>query len=63
MDYLIEAQKFLQQARNAHNAEVIKTDLEMVNWFLAQAIAERDEAAGQKSGTRQSEGSAPKHPG
>jgi hypothetical protein len=60
MDYLIEAQKFLQQARKAHNAEVIKTDLEMVDWFLARAIAERDEAIGQKSGRRESEPSAAK---
>jgi hypothetical protein len=46
MDYLIEARKFIQQARTAHNSEVIKTDLEMAEWFLSHAIAER-EASGQ----------------
>ena len=40
-----EARKF-QQARTAHNSEVIKTDLEMAEWFLSHAIAER-EASGQ----------------
>jgi hypothetical protein len=42
MDYLLEARKFIQQALAAHNAEVIKTDLEMAEWFLSRAIAERD---------------------
>jgi hypothetical protein len=42
MDYLIEARKFIQQARTAHNSEVIKTDLEMAEWFLSRAIAERE---------------------
>ena len=42
MDYLLEARKFIQQARTAHNWEVIKTDLEMAEWLLSRAIAERD---------------------
>jgi hypothetical protein len=42
MDYLIEARKFIQQARSAHNLEVIKTDLEMAEWFLSHAIVERE---------------------
>jgi hypothetical protein len=42
MDYLIEAWKFIQQARGAQNSEVIKTDLEMAELFLSRAIAERD---------------------
>jgi hypothetical protein len=42
MDYLLEARKFIQRARTAHNSEVIKTDLEMAEWFLSRAIAQED---------------------
>jgi hypothetical protein len=44
MDYLIEARRFVQQARDAQNSEIIKTDLEMAEWFLSRAIAEREAA-------------------
>jgi hypothetical protein len=42
MDYLIEAKKFIEHARKAHCQEVIKTDLEMAEWFLSKALEERD---------------------
>jgi hypothetical protein len=42
MDYLIEARKFIQQARAAQNSEIMKTDLEMAEWLLSRAIAERE---------------------
>jgi hypothetical protein len=42
MDYLIEAQKFIQRAQDAQNPEVTKTDLELAEWLLSQAIEERD---------------------
>jgi hypothetical protein len=32
MDYLLEAIKFIQRARDASNLDVIKTDLEMAEW-------------------------------
>jgi hypothetical protein len=43
MDYLIEAKKFIQRAHNAVHPEVIKTELEVAEWFLSQAISERGE--------------------
>jgi hypothetical protein len=47
MDYLVEAKKFIQQARHSHSPEVLRTDLEMAEWFLSRAIEERDDASGQ----------------
>jgi hypothetical protein len=44
MDYLVEAQKFIQRARHAGNAEVTKTDLEMAEWLLCREIEEREHA-------------------
>ena len=41
MDYLIEANKFIQRARQADVAEVIQTDLEMAEWLLSREIEER----------------------
>ena len=43
MDYLIEARKFVQRAHNAVYPEVIETELELAEWFLSQAIRERDD--------------------
>lgn len=42
MDYLAEAKKFIERARDAVTPEVISQDLSMAEWCLAQAIAERD---------------------
>ena len=38
MDYLIEARKFIQRARQADLPEVTKTDLEMAEWLLSREI-------------------------
>ena len=42
MDYLVEAKKFIQRARDAFNTEVINQHLSMADWCLSQAIKERD---------------------
>lgn len=41
MDYLLEAQKFVQRARDAANREVVSQHLEMAAWCLKQALEER----------------------
>jgi hypothetical protein len=41
MDYLTEAKKFIERARDASSPEVITQDLSMAEWCLTQAIAER----------------------
>jgi hypothetical protein len=43
MDYLDEAKKFIQRARDAHNSEVKDQDLAMADWCVSQAIKEREE--------------------
>ena len=60
MDYLIEAKKFVQQARHSQNPEVITTDLEMAEWLLSRAIEERDERLMQP--TRRNADSAVEQP-
>lgn len=42
MDYLDEAKKFIQRARDAQNSEVKDQDLMMADWCVAQAIKERN---------------------
>jgi hypothetical protein len=37
MDYLVEAKKFVERAREAHCPEVIETDLDLAEWFLSRA--------------------------
>jgi hypothetical protein len=49
MDYLTEAKKFIERARDASSPEVITQDLSMAEWCLAQAIAER---SGSQDGTQ-----------
>ena len=44
MDYLIEAKKFIQRARQADVPEVTQTDLEMAEWLLSREIEEREHA-------------------
>jgi hypothetical protein len=48
MEYLIEARKFIQRARNPVHPEVIKTELEVAEWFLSQAINERHDILSRK---------------
>ena len=47
MDYLLAAKKFVQRGREAVTVDVIKTHLEMAEWYLTQAIQERDGAPNQ----------------
>ena len=54
MDYLIEAKKFIQRARQADVPEVTQTDLEMAEWLLSREIEEREHAP-TKSVARQTE--------
>ena len=42
MDYLLEALKFIERARNALDPDVVRTDLEMARWLLSQAINEKE---------------------
>lgn len=44
MDCIAEAKKFIQRAREASHREVIEKDLEMADWYLNEALKERDEA-------------------
>jgi hypothetical protein len=41
MDYIVEAKKFIERARDASHPEVISQDLSMAEWCLSQALAER----------------------
>ena len=49
MDYLIEAKKFIQRARQADVPEVTQTDLEMAEWLLSREIEEREHAPTKRS--------------
>jgi hypothetical protein len=40
VEYLIEAQKFIQRAREAYSAEARNQDLDMAEWCIARAIAD-----------------------
>lgn len=41
MDYIAEAQKFIQRAVDAHHPDVIKEHLKMADWCLCQEIEDR----------------------
>jgi len=41
MDYLIEAKKFIQHARQTDVPEIANTDLELAEWLLSREIEER----------------------
>jgi hypothetical protein len=49
MQYIIEAKKFIQRAKNDENEEVRRTDLDMADWLLMRAIEELEEMPGQAS--------------
>jgi hypothetical protein len=42
MDHLSEAKKFVQRAQNASHREVIDQHLAIAEWYLTEAIKERD---------------------
>ena len=49
MEYIIEAKKFIQRAKNDENEEVRSTDLDMAERLLTRAIEELEEMPGQAS--------------
>jgi hypothetical protein len=42
MDHLNEAKKFIQRAQKASHKEVIDQHLALADWYLTEAIKERD---------------------
>jgi hypothetical protein len=44
MDHLTEAKKFIERAQNASHKEVINQHLVMADWYLTEAIKEREGA-------------------
>jgi len=40
VEYLLEAQKFIQRARQAYSAEARNQDLDMAEWCISRAMAE-----------------------
>ena len=48
MDHLNEAKKFIRRAQNASHPEVINQHLVMADWYLAEAIKERDGTSGER---------------
>lgn len=44
MDHLSEAKKFIERAQNASNREVVNQHLAMADWYLSEALKEREDA-------------------
>jgi hypothetical protein len=44
MDNLFQAKKFIQRALDAEHVDVIRENLKLVDWFLAQELEERRES-------------------
>jgi len=47
MNNLVEAKRFIRQAADSGNPDVVKECLKIADWFVCQEIGERDEALGQ----------------
>jgi len=47
MDCIGEARKFIQRAQEASHREVINQHLAMAEWYLKEALKEREEARGE----------------
>jgi hypothetical protein len=45
MDYLVEAKNFIRWAVDAKHVDVIRENLKLADWFLAQEIKERSGAS------------------
>jgi hypothetical protein len=58
MDCIVEAKKFVQRAQQASHREVINQHLAMADWYLTEAIKERDET--QREGRQESNEPAPR---
>ena len=43
MDCITEAKKFVQRAQEASHREVVNQHLAMADWYLNEALKERDE--------------------
>jgi hypothetical protein len=54
MDYIGEAKKFIQRAKDSFHPEVMGQHLAMADWCLGEAIKERDGASTGKNGTAKS---------
>ena len=50
VEYLLEAQKFIQRAREAYSAEARNQDLDMAEWCISRAIAESGPKPTQHAG-------------
>ena len=48
MEYLLEAKKFIQRAREAYTAEARNQHLEMAEWYISRAIEERNHSPSRK---------------
>jgi hypothetical protein len=44
MDCILEAKKFVQRAQEASHREVVNQHLVMADWYLNEALKEREEA-------------------
>ena len=44
MEYLLEAKKFIQRAREAYTPEVKNQHLEMAEWYISRAMEEQDQS-------------------
>jgi hypothetical protein len=47
MDYVVEAKNFIRRAVDAEHVDVIRENLKLADWFLAQEIEERSGASDQ----------------
>jgi hypothetical protein len=47
MEYLSEAKKFIQRAREAYTPEARNQHLDMAEWCISSAIEEQDQEASQ----------------
>ena len=52
MEYLSEAKKFIQRAREAYTPEARNQHLEMAEWCIARAIEEQDQSRNKKSDSK-----------
>ena len=48
MEYLLEAKKFIQRAREAYTPEARNQHLEMAEWYISRAIEERNHSPSRK---------------
>jgi hypothetical protein len=49
VEYLLEAQKFIQRARQAYSADARNQDLNMAEWCISRAMAETGSSPPQEA--------------